>query len=98
MPQKHVLLAISKFEQPSTSGCKSISRNVYSNPSKESTVSVPSDQLYIPEEKPFLATNKMFRTYVSNIPPIEEFQYTNPRYVKGGNDHQKLSLALPHLS
>lgn len=84
MPQKHVLPAIPESEQSSTSGHKYFSRNVYSHPSIETTVYIPSDQLYIPKENPFLAINNMFRTYVSNFSPVEEFQYANHRYVKGG--------------
>lgn len=41
-----------------------------------------SNELYIPESKPFLPTiNKMHR--IGNFPPVEEWQYANRRYVKG---------------
>lgn len=56
-------------------------------PEEPSTsVSTPRSgrQLYIPKEKPFLAVNKMFRTYVHNYPPMEEYQYANKRFVRGG--------------
>ena len=41
-----------------------------------------STELYIPESKPFLPVNKMHR--LSNFPAIEEWQYANRRFVKGG--------------
>ena len=43
-----------------------------------------SNELYIPESKPFLAVNKMHR--ISHVPfaPVEEWQYVNHCFVKGG--------------
>jgi len=42
-----------------------------------------STELYIPESKPFLPTvNKMHR--IGQFPPMEEWQYANRRFVKGG--------------
>lgn len=41
-----------------------------------------STELYIPESKPFLPVNKMHR--IGHFPAVEEWQYANHRFVKGG--------------
>ena len=43
-----------------------------------------SNELYIPESKPFLAVNKMHHISHVSFTPVEEWQYANRRYVKGG--------------
>jgi len=42
-------------------------------PSTSTSTPRSENQLYIPEEKPFFAVNKMFRTHVNTCPPIEEY-------------------------
>lgn len=75
MSEKHVLQTIQENEQPPVSGRKSFYRHIPSLNEAKSSTSTPlsTNQLYIPEEKPFFAVNKMFCTYVSHIPPVEEF-------------------------
>lgn len=43
-----------------------------------------SNEFYIPEVKPFIAVNKMFRISNSLIAPVEEWQLANRCFVKGG--------------
>lgn len=82
MPEKHVL----PVESPIQSGRKSFYRQltIPEEPSTSSSTPRSESQLYIPEEKPFLAVNKMFRTHVKTYSPMEEYQYANKRFVRGG--------------
>ena len=83
LPEKHVL----PFESPVQSGRKSFYRNLSILEEQLSTsTSTPRSekQFYIPEEKPFLAVNKMFRTHVHTFPPMEEYKYANKTFVRGG--------------
>jgi len=54
-----------------------------------------STELYIPESKPFLPVNKMHR--LSNFPAIEEWQYANCRFVKGGKWPPKTTPCIVEL-
>lgn len=43
-----------------------------------------SIDLYIPEENPFMAINKMFRSHTTDTQVSEEWQFANKRFVRGG--------------
>ena len=43
-----------------------------------------SNELYIPESKPFLAIYKMHRISLVPFSRVEEWQYANRHFVKGG--------------
>nr|AXB54821.1 polyprotein [Pinus nigra virus 1] len=82
LPEKHVLPIESTVQSGRKSFYKQLS--IPEEPSTSSGTPRSENQLYIPEEKPFLAVNKMFRTHVHNYPPMEEYQFFNRRFVKGG--------------
>lgn len=81
LPEKHVFPVADPIHN---SGRRYFYKQV-SIPKEVSTCTPRSDnQLYIAEEKPFFAVNKMIRTYVHTYPLVEEFQFANKRFVKGG--------------
>ena len=60
--------------------------------STSSQLMLSSNELYIPEVKPFLVVNKIFRISNSQIAPVEEWQYANRRFVKGGKWPPKMKF------
>lgn len=75
MSEKHVLPAIQENNQPPVSGRKYFYHHIPSLDEASSSTNAPlsSNQLYIPEEKPFFVENKMFRTYVNHTPTMNNF-------------------------
>jgi len=75
---KRYVFPIAPNEVPSSSNELSTIQEV-----SQIETQLSSTDLYIPESKPFLPTvNKMHR--IGYFPPVEEWQYANRRFVRGG--------------